>query len=295
MSDPPKALRAAGRLARLSLLFLPSLCLIGLFTYYPAVRSLIGGFTEWDGFNPPRFVGLTEFREYVTSLAFGAEVRNVFILMGGTIVIAIIAQFIAAEIIARLKGKAHTALKYLLALPIVIPLIVQIDIWNYMFTPDGGVIDSALRDVGLPAVQWLGDPRTALLSILLIGFPWVSSLGFLVFLGGLQRLPAEVQEAAEIDGAGPVRRVLSIDVPMLVPQFRVVTILSAIYAVQNFIPILVLTNGGPGNATMVPGLDMYDSAFQGDEYGYGMAIGALLFLLLLLVALVAGRLLKPRT
>jgi raffinose/stachyose/melibiose transport system permease protein len=285
----------AGRLARVGLLFLPSLILIGAFTYYPAVRSLIGGFTEWDGFNPPRFVGLQEFREYLTSLAFGAEVRNVFLLMGGTIVISIIAQFTAAEIVSRLRGRVHATLKYLLALPIVIPLIVQIDIWAYMFTPNGGVIDSALHDIGLPSVDWLGNPHTALLSILLIGFPWIGNLGFLVFLGGLQRLPGEVREAAQLDGAGSFRRVVSIDIPLLVPQFRVVTILSAIYAVQNFIPILILTNGGPGNATEVPALDMYDSAFQGDQYGYGMAIGALLFLLLLAIALVASRLLRPRT
>jgi raffinose/stachyose/melibiose transport system permease protein len=150
---------ASWAIARIGLLFLPSLILIGAFTYYPAVRSLIGGFTEWDGFNPPHFVGLQEFREYFTSLAFGAEVRNVFLLMGGTIVISIIAQFTAAEIVSRLRGRVHTTLKYLLALPIVIPLIVQIDIWAYMFSPNGGVIDSALRDAGLSPVDWLEPPE----------------------------------------------------------------------------------------------------------------------------------------
>ena len=86
-----------------------------------------------------------------------------------------------------------------------------------------------------------------------------------------------------------------IDIPLLMPQFRIVMILSGIFAVQNFIPILLLTNGGPGTATLVPGLDMYQSAFQNDQYGYGMAIGTLLFAAMLVFTLVAMRALVPRT
>jgi ABC-type sugar transport system permease subunit len=130
---------------------------------------------------------------------------------------------------------------------------------------------------------------------LLIGFPWISNLGFLIFLGGLQNLPKDVLDASTIDGVGTLKRVFTIDVPLLLPQFRIVVILSGIFAVQNFIPILLLTNGGPGTASLVPGLDMYQSAFQNDQYGYGMAIGTLLFVVMLAFTLVAMRLLRSRT
>ena len=96
---------------------------------------------------------------------------------------------------------------------------------------------------------------------MLVGFPWISNLGFLIFLGGLQNLPKDVLDAGRLDGLSAVRRVFAIDIPLLMPQFRIVVILSGIFAVQNFIPILLLTNGGPGTATLVPGLDMYQSAF----------------------------------
>ena len=129
---------------------------------------------------------------------------------------------------------------------------------------------------------------------MLIGFPWISNLGFLIFLGGLQNLPKEILDASRIDGAGPVKRVFAIDIPLLLPQFRIVVILSGIYAVQNFIPILLVTNGGPGTATLVPGLDMYQSAFANDQYGYGMAIGTLLFVVMLIFTLIAMRALKSR-
>ena len=130
---------------------------------------------------------------------------------------------------------------------------------------------------------------------MLVGFPWISNLGFLIFLGGLQNLPKEILEASRVDGSGPIRRVFSIDVPLLLPQFRIVFILSGIFAVQNFIPILLLTNGGPGTTTFVPGLDMYQSAFLSDQYGYGMAIGTVIFIAMLIFTLVVMKTLKPRT
>ena len=152
-----------------------------------------------------------------------------------------------------------------------------------------------LGAVGLPQPTWFSDPHLALVGILLVGFPWISNLGFLIFLGGLQNLPKDVLDAGKLDGLSAFRRVFAIDIPLLMPQFRIVVILSGIFAVQNFIPILLLTNGGPGTATLVPGLDMYQSAFQNDQYGYGMAIGTLLFVALLIFTLVVMRTLRPRT
>ena len=177
-------------------------------------------------------------------------------------------------------------------LPIVLPPLVLIEVWAYLLQPGSGLIDRILGAVGLPQPSWLSDPHLALVGILLIGFPWISNLGFLIFLGGLQNLPKDVLDASRMDGVGALRRVFAIDIPLLLPQFRIVVILSGIYAVQNFVPILLLTNGGPGTATLVPGLDMYQSAFQSDQYGYGMAIGTLLFVVMLAFTLIAMRALR---
>ncbi len=279
----------------LAAMLLPSLLLIGIFSYYPAVRSLIGGFYQWNGFTPPTYDGITQFRQYVQSATFGAEARNLAILAGGSILITLVSQFTAAEVVTHMPARAGTVAKYLLVLPIVLPPLVLIEVWAYLLQPQSGLIDVFLGALGLPQPTWLSDPHLALVGILLVGFPWISNLGFLIFLGGLQNLPRDVLDAAVIDGVGPVKRVLAIDIPLLLPQFRIVVILSGIYAVQNFIPILLLTNGGPGTATLVPGLDMYQSAFLNDQYGYGMAIGTLLFVVMLVFTLIALRLLRPRT
>ncbi len=279
----------------LAVLLLPSLLLIGVFSYYPAVRSLIGGFYQWNGFSPPSYAGISQFRDYVQAPNFGTEVKNVAILTVGSILISLVAQFTAAEIVTHMPRRAGDVAKYVLVLPIVLPPLVLIEVWAYLFQPGSGLLDKIFGAAGLPQPTWLGDPHLALVSILLIGFPWISNLGFLIFLGGLQNLPRDILDAGRLDGLSAIRRVFAIDIPLLLPQFRIVVILSGIFAVQNFIPILLLTNGGPGTATLVPGLDMYQSAFQNDQYGYGMAIGTLLFVVMLAFTLTAMRLLRPRT
>jgi len=279
----------------LAMLLLPSLLLIGVFSYYPAVRSLIGGFYQWNGFSAPAYAGVSQFTQYVRSPTFTPEVQNLAILVGGSILITLVSQFTAAEIVMHMPRRPATVAKYVLILPIVLPPLVLIEVWAYLLQPGSGLVDRILGAVGLPQPTWFSDPHLALVGILLIGFPWIANLGFLIFLGGLQNLPKEILDASRIDGASPLRRVFAVDIPLLLPQFRIVVVLSGIYAVQNFIPILLLTNGGPGTATLVPGLDMYQSAFANDQYGYGMAIGTLLFVVMLVFTLIAMRALRPRT
>jgi raffinose/stachyose/melibiose transport system permease protein len=279
----------------LAMLLLPSLLLIGIFSYYPALRSLIGGFYQWNGFSAPIYAGFSQFREYLQSPNFGMEMKNIAILTGGGILITLVSQFTAAEIVTHMPRRAGAIAKYVLVLPIVLPPLILIEVWDYLLQPQYGLIDRFLGTLGLPQPTWLSDPHLALVGILLIGFPWISNLGFLIFLGGLQNLPREIMDASRIDGVGTLHRVFAVDIPLLLPQFRIVVVLSGIYAVQNFVPILLLTNGGPGTATLVPGLDMYQSAFQNDQYGYGMAIGTLLFVAMLIFTLIAMRVLRPRT
>jgi len=298
---PPHSLKARLFLFRrrarpvMVVLLLPSLLLIGVFAYYPAVRSLIGGFYLWNGFSPPTYAGFSQFGQYFRSSTFGPEMRNLAVLVGGGIAITLVSQFSAAEVVVHLPRRMRTVAKYLLVLPIVLPPIVLIEVWAYLLLPGFGLIDRFAGSLGLPQPTWLSDPHLALVSILLIGFPWISNLGFLIFLGGLQSLPREILEASQVDGVTAFGRIFSIDIPLLLPQFRIVVILSGIYAVQNFVPILLLTNGGPGTATLVPGLDMYQQAFQSSEYGYGMAIGTLLFVAMLIFTLIVMRALRPRT
>src|SRR5690349_15265588 len=141
----------------LAVLLLPSLALIGVFSYYPAVRSLIGGFYEWNGFSPPTYSGVSQFKEYLQSPTFGTEAKNLAILVGGSILITLVSQFTAAEIVVHLPRRAGTIAKYLLVLPIVLPPLVLIEVWAYLFQPGVGLLDKIFGAAGGPRPIWLSD------------------------------------------------------------------------------------------------------------------------------------------
>jgi ABC-type sugar transport system permease subunit len=278
------------------LMILPSIFLIMLFNYYPAFRSIIGSLTMWDGFNPPQFVGLANFASFFGQPIFWSEVRNLVLLVSGGTLISIVFPFLAAELTLSLPSlRGQNRAKYLFVIPMVIPQIILINIWSYLLNPEEGPIDAFLSLFRVSPIQWLSNTHTALLSILLIGFPWVSSLGYLVFLAGLQGISQEIFDASAVDGSVGISRMWSVDLPLSIPQLRFVVIIAGITMVQNIVPILLLTDGGPANATIVPGLQMYQEAFTDSQLGYGMAIGTLLFGFMLVISVVALRFLKPRT
>src|SRR3984957_7461243 len=146
----------------LAVLLLPSLVLIGVFSYYPAVRSLIGGFYQWNGFSPPAHAGGSQFKEYVQSPTVGTEAKNLAVLGGGSVLITLASQFTAAEIVSHLPRRAASVAKYLLVLPIVLPPLVLIEVWAYLFQPGSGLIDKVFNAAGLPPTTCLAAPHVPL-------------------------------------------------------------------------------------------------------------------------------------
>ena len=135
----------------LAVMLLPSLLLIGIFSYYPAVRSLIGGFYTWNGFSPPVYAGISQFKQYVQSPTFGTEAKNIAILTGGSILITLVAQFTAAEVVTHMPRRAGTVAKYLLVLPIVLPPLVLIEVWAYLLQPSPGWSTCSCGPSGCPS------------------------------------------------------------------------------------------------------------------------------------------------
>jgi ABC-type sugar transport system permease subunit len=274
------------------LMILPSAAAVLLFAYYPAITSLYMGFFRWDGFNPPVFVGLKNFITYLTGPSIGQEASNLLVLVAGGVVIALTAPLAAAELLFNLKSRLGRFYQPVLVIPLVIPPIVVFEIWGNIFNAQTGLLNDLLRAVHLTSWTntWLANPQIAIYCILFVGFPWMSNLYLLIYLAGLQNIPQDLFEAFQLETLSFWKRLRYIDLPLLAGQLRLVVIFAIIAAIQHFIAILVLTQGGPGYATMVPGLDMYNSAFSYDEYGMGMAIGTLLFLAVLLLTLLVFRL-----
>jgi raffinose/stachyose/melibiose transport system permease protein len=170
----------------------------------------------------------------------------------------------------------------LLVLPMVVPAIVGYMIWKWFYSYEG-LLNIVLAAVGQEQVirAWLGDPDLALYALMFVGFPWAGGFNMLVFLAGLQQISSEVIDAAIVDGAGTLSRFLRIELPLVSGQVRFLLILSIIHGIQQFTLPLVMTSGGPGWATMVPGLRLLQTVTHEFQYGYGSAIGVALFVVIL--------------
>jgi multiple sugar transport system permease protein len=180
----------------------------------------------------------------------------------------------------------NAAMRALLLAPWLLPIVVSASVWQWMYAQDYGIINHVLESLGVigGGIPWLVDPSNALIAVIVtnvwIGIPFSMA----VFHSGLQALPREVIEAAELDGAGPVRRFFGVILPLLKPLTAIVFILSVTYTVKVFDLIFVLTRGGPADATQTLAIYSYKLSFRFFDFGHGAAVGNVLVLISLFFA-----------
>ncbi len=283
----------------LYLIILPTFALILTFNYAPIVLGFYYSFTRYDGMHA-FWIGLENYRRIFYDPALIQSYKNMAIILPFSIIVGITMPLFVAYLIYHLK---HTNTRYwfrvLFTVPLVVPGIVMLLIWIFMYTPAGG-LNAILDYLGLhhltltpegPARSWLGDQRTALAAILFVGFPWVSPVNMLIFLAGLEAIEVELIDAAKVDGATGWKMFWNIELPMVVGQIRLVIVTGTIGVMTGFQNILVMTGGGPGYATMVPAMRMYDTVgtsvgsgtSSAPQMGFGSSIGVFLFFIILIV------------
>jgi raffinose/stachyose/melibiose transport system permease protein len=277
-----------------SLFILPALGAILLSVEIPFIMSVGYSFTKWNGLDRvPEFIGLENYKELffndpgmINALAFTFK-QAVF----SVVFINVIALVLAVLLDGEMRGK--NALRAAFYIPNIISLIVIGYIWRFIFSRG---FDSFYKSVKLPFLMfsWLGDAKLAFVSVLLVSI-W-QSIGFymVIYIAGLQVVPRDVLEAAEIDGAGAVSRFFKITIPLIMPSITVALFHSISNSFKTFDVILSLTNGGPGTATASIALDIYKTAFIMNRFGYGTAKSVILFLLILLITIFQVRFFKKR-
>lgn len=264
------------------LVLLPTFVLLGVLSYYPAFSGIWHSFYEWNPGFVSTFTGLANYRQLIHDDLWWSSFRNLAIIFLASITVMWILPILAAELIITLRSeRARFVFRTLLIVPLAFPGVVTALVWAFMYDPNDGVINRLLTGVGLGSLahNWVGDPRLALASLLMIGFPWVASLPFLIFVTTLQNIPAELFEATELDGAGRIRRFFSLDLPMLGRQITLLAFLAVISTLQYGFAAYLVTAGGPDNATQVPILRIIGEAFQGQEWGYAAAESTMLFVI----------------
>jgi len=277
------------------LLLLPTFILILIFNYYPAASALYHSFFDWNGANINKFSGINNFIVMAHDTILWQSFGNLLQLTLISVVISLIFPLGAAALIFHLRDlRLAYFYRVLFVVPLVVPSLVVLLIWRFIYSPNLGLLNQILKIVHLEGWvrPWLGDFTLALYAIMFIGFPWVAGIGTLIYLAGFQGIPAELLDSAAIDGASTRQRFFFIEIPLVMSQIKLVLILTIIGSIQSFTTILVMTNGGPGTKTMVPGLFLYRNAMQYNKMGYACAIGTVLFLITLVLTYLNTRYLK---
>ncbi|HEY7033727.1 MAG TPA: ABC transporter permease subunit, partial [Thermomicrobiales bacterium] len=281
-----RQLRDANRGRVAYLLLLPAIALILAFSYYPAGLAFYYSLTNYSLRNVTEFVGLDNYRAVLFhDRYFRTGITNMIILVGTSVLKTITLPLLVAELVFWLKNSVHQyVFRTLFVLPAVVPDLVFVLMWRQVYDPNTGLLNQLLASTGLSRFQhaWLGEDRTAIWAIVGVGFPFVSAFAFLIFLGGLLNINGEYFDAAKVDGARWWQRLMHLDLPLLLPQFRILLFFAIVGTVQGFASIFILTRGGPGTATYVPALQMYLRIADGD-FGYASAIGVVLFVVIMIL------------
>jgi raffinose/stachyose/melibiose transport system permease protein len=266
----------------------PALVIYVIVVVYPMVYSGYLSFFKWDGVAPTKqFVGL---QNYFTLLFndkvfWTALLNNAIWLVAALLIPTSIGLGLAVLLNKGFRGSSiYRSVFYF---PAILSLAVVGLIWNWIYLPDIGLINQLLGGLGLGALQhnWLSDPSFALYAVMVAAAWNAAGLPMLLFLAGLQTINPEILEAAQVDGAGPVRRFLSITFPLLRETTLIVLAITAINSLKVYDIIYAMTYGGPANSTQVLSTWMYFLTYNYNSVGQGTAIAVILFLLTLIFAI----------
>ena len=273
-------------------LLAPTFILLAVFSLVPFAVAFITSFYDYEVGGDSRFIGLANYAEYFRDYTFVESFRNMLFLTAFSVVMVIVVPLTVAKLIFSLSSpRASYVYRILFLLPIVVPNVAVYLIWQGLMYSEVGMVNRTLHGIGQGhlARGWFSDPDTVIWAIACIGFPFAGGINILIYYAGLTSIPDSVHEAAELDGATGLKKFLLIDVPLVMSQIKLLVMLTVIAGFQAFEGVYILTNGGPGFKSTVPGLWMYLNAFRFQRMGYACAIGVILFLLILTLTILNMR------
>ena len=271
---------------------LPGLVIYLVFIFVPILSTIRNSFYNWNGFSGTReFIQWDNYAALMNDPQFFKALGNNFIFIFFYSIVPIMIGLMLATLLGRKPLRGMTFFRSGLFLPQILSMVVVGVTWRWIFNPTFGLLNTALRALGLDSLTraWLGDFQSALPAVGAVG-TWVM-YGFcmVLFLAGMQRIPEEQFEAAELDGANGFHQFLHITLPSLSAEMGVALITTVIAALRVFDLVYVTTRGGPGDATLVTGFLVYRSAFQQNQLGYASAIATIMMILILIISLVILR------
>jgi raffinose/stachyose/melibiose transport system permease protein len=272
----------------------PAVVLVVVAIYLATAAGAWYAFTDYSGIGGWNFVGLANFKEIFRTPELTGSLVNTLVLAFGYVVLTNVIGLGFA--LALNRGlKTRYLLRTLVFMPVVIAPIAVSYVWKFIFAYDGP-LNATLELIGLKGLQqdWLADPHLGLAAILVV-MVW-QSIGFamVIYLAGLATVPVELEEAAALDGAGTVRRLFSLTLPMIQPSVAIATTLSLVQGLRVFDQVLALTGGGPADATQTLATQVYQQTFVFGKFGFGAALALILTLIILVFTVVQQYLTRDR-
>jgi multiple sugar transport system permease protein len=267
----------------------PGMILFAVFVVYSVITSFNLSFHEWNILEPEKpFVGLQNYREVMGDERFWASVgRSIYFTVGS--VIPTMAIALAIALLLNTKIRALGLFRTAYYLPVITPLVVAAIIWKWVYDADFGLANFYLMKLGIidEPLLWLADKTLAMPAVILVNVWKGVGFNMVVYLAGLQAIPAEFYEAAEVDGAGGWQRFRRITFPLVAPTTFFLLVINTVGAMKSFENIFVMTSGGPpgpGGATTTVVYYIYTQAFEFFRMGYASALAYVLFFLLFLIS-----------
>jgi raffinose/stachyose/melibiose transport system permease protein len=271
----------------------PALVGLGLFVYYPLVLNFVYSVQRTNIFTgEQQFVGLDNYSRLAADPVFWKALLNNGLYAVISIVFQVFGALLLAAAIENLRStRLRAVLRSIYFLPSVISLTVTGLLFSFIYQPRAGLLNGIRDGLGLDSLQhaWLGESSTAMLGIIFMSQWQGFGYSTLLFAVAIQRVPRELFEAISLDGAGPVRQIFALTIPMVREMTGLMTIVTISGAFQVFNEVMVTTAGGPNNSTQVLGTWLYQSGFIKNDFGYAAAIATVIFVVTLVLALVQLR------
>lgn len=266
---------------------IPTFALLAIFYWYPIVTSLFMAFFDYLPGERLAFVGFENFKMVFMNTQYWVSFKNTLIFLVTDLLKALLPPIIFAECLLALRStRTSYVIRVLLFIPGILPGVASMLVWadGIFGSSASGLLNGFLSAVSPSWVSkaWLMDNRTALVSLIFMNFPWVGS--YLIFFGAISGINKEIYEAAKLDGCGWLRRIVKIDIPLIVPQIKYIFIQTFIGSVQNYTLILITTGGDYGTNT--PALMMYYATAVQKNYGVASAMGLILLLFLMVATII---------
>jgi multiple sugar transport system permease protein len=274
---------------------LPAVVLIGVFFFVPVLAGLVMSFTDFDIYaigrpDTIRFMGFDNYRHVLTDAEFWRALRNTlyFVVVGGPLSVAtsLAAALLVNAKVARLKGLFRT----IFFTPVVTTMVAVAIVFRYLLHPHYGLVNSALGFFHVAPIDWLGNPHWSMPAIVLLAVWKNFGYNMLIFIAGLQSIPDDLYEAAQLDGAGARAQFVHVTLPSLAPTFLFVGIMTMLGQFQIFAEPYVMTQGGPLRSTVSVVMLMYEQGFRWWRMGYATSIAFILFAIMMTVTVIQMKL-----